>query len=69
HCADIGRDPSEIEKSIQFQVFPDDMQKTIDTVQSLVDVGATHVILNIRPPHVDRIVTRCADEIIPKIRG
>jgi F420-dependent oxidoreductase-like protein len=69
HCAAIGRDPSEIQKSIQIQVFPDDMQKTIDTVQELVDVGATHIILNIRPPHVPNIVARCAEEIVPKIRS
>ena len=39
-------------------VFPDDLQKTIDTVQGLVDVGATHLILNLRPPIPDGIVAR-----------
>jgi len=69
HCAEIGRDPSEIALSIQIQVTPDDLQQTVDTVQSLVDVGASHIILNIRPPHTERIVSRLADEVIPKIRG
>jgi F420-dependent oxidoreductase-like protein len=69
HCAAIGRDPSEIALSIQTQVFPDDIQKTIDTVQGLVDVGATHLILNLRPPIPDGIVARVAEEVIPKISG
>jgi F420-dependent oxidoreductase-like protein len=67
HCAAVGRDPSEIALSIQIQVFPDDLQKTIDTVQSLVDVGANHIILNLRPPIPAGIVARVAEEVIPKI--
>jgi F420-dependent oxidoreductase-like protein len=69
HCATIGRDPSEIALSIQSTVFPDDLQKTIDTVQGLVDAGATHLILNLRPPIPAGIVARLADEVIPKISG
>jgi len=69
HCAAVGRDPSEIALSIQSTVLPDDLQKTVDTVQALVDVGATHLILNIRPPLADGIVARIAEEVIPKISG
>jgi F420-dependent oxidoreductase-like protein len=69
HCAAIGRDPSEIALSIQCTVFPDDLQKTIDTVQGLVDVGATHLILNLRPPIPVGIIARLAGEVIPKISG
>jgi F420-dependent oxidoreductase-like protein len=69
HCAAVGRDPSEIALSIQSTVFPDDLQKTIDAVQGLVDVGATHLILNLRPPIPAGIVARLAEEVIPKISG
>ena len=69
HCEAIGRDFSEIALSIQSQVFPDDLQRTIDTVQALVDAGATHLILNLRPPIPSGIVARLADEVIPKISG
>jgi F420-dependent oxidoreductase-like protein len=69
HCAAIGRDPSEIALSIQTTVFPDDLQKTIDAVQGLVDVGATHLILNLRPPIPAGIVARLAEEVIPKVSG
>jgi F420-dependent oxidoreductase-like protein len=69
HCAAVGRDPSEIAVSIQCQIFPDDVQRTVDTIQGLVDVGASHIVLNIRPPYPERIVTRAVEEVIPKIRG
>jgi F420-dependent oxidoreductase-like protein len=69
HCAAVGRDPSEIALSIQSTVFPDDLQKTVDTVQALVDVGATHLILNLRPPYTAGIVARLAEEVIPKVSG
>jgi alkanesulfonate monooxygenase SsuD/methylene tetrahydromethanopterin reductase-like flavin-dependent oxidoreductase (luciferase family) len=69
HCAAIARDPSEIALSIQSTVLPNDLQKTVDTVQSLVDIGATHLILNLRPPIPSSIVARLAEEVIPKISG
>jgi F420-dependent oxidoreductase-like protein len=69
HCEAVGRDFSEIALSIQTTVFPDDLQKTTDAVQALVDAGATHLVLNIRPPYAERIVTRLAEEVIPKISG
>jgi len=69
HCAAVGRDPAEIALSIQSVVNPDDLQSTIDTVQSFVDAGVTHVVLNLRPPYPERIVTRLAEEVVPKIRG
>ena len=69
HCEAVGRDVSEIALSIQIQVFPDDLQKTIDMVQALVDAGANHIILNLRPPIPKGIVARVAEEVIPKISG
>ena len=69
HCATIGRDPSEIELSIQSQVNYDNLAETAATVQSFVDVGATHLILNLRHPYPAGIVARLADEVVPKIHG
>jgi F420-dependent oxidoreductase-like protein len=69
HCAVVGRDPAEIALSIQTVVNPDDLQATVDAAQRFVDVGVTHVVFNLRPPYPDRIVTRVAEEIVPRIRG
>ena len=67
HCADIGRDPDSIELSVQVGVDYTNFAATIATVQSFVDVGATHLILNLRYPYPAAIVTRLAEEIVPHI--
>jgi len=69
HCAEIGRDPSEITLSIQTVVNPNDIPGSVETVQRFVDAGVTHIVLNLRPPYPEKIVTRLAEEVIPKIRG
>ncbi len=69
HCAAVGRNPAEIELSIQVQVNYDDLNATVATVQSFVDVGATHLILNLRHPYPENIVVRLAEEVVPRIKG
>jgi len=69
HCAAISRDPSKIALSIQTVVNPNDIAGTIDMVQRFVDAGVTHIAFNLRPPYPERIVTRVAEEIVPKIRA
>jgi F420-dependent oxidoreductase-like protein len=69
HCAEVGRDPSEIELSVQLQVNYDDLASTVQTAQSFVDAGATHLILGLRYPYPDGIVRRVADEVVARVRG
>jgi len=69
HCAAIGRDPSEIELSVQVPVNYDDMAATAATVQSYVDVGATHLILNLRYPYPADIIARLAGEVVPSVHA
>jgi F420-dependent oxidoreductase-like protein len=69
HCADVGRDIDEIQLSIQSAVDYDNLDNTIHQVQSFVDAGVTHIILNLRPPYPDGIVTRLAEEVVPKIQS
>ncbi|HJZ49325.1 MAG TPA: LLM class F420-dependent oxidoreductase [Roseiflexaceae bacterium] len=69
HCAAVGRDPSEIEISIQVLANYDDLGATVQTVQGYVDAGATHLILNLRYPYPENIVARLAEEVVPKIRS
>jgi F420-dependent oxidoreductase-like protein len=44
HCADIGRDPSEIRRSVQIRV-PDVLDDLADQVRGFVAVGVTEFIL------------------------
>ncbi len=67
HCAAVGRDPEAIEYSIQNAINYDDLNSNVETIQSFVDVGVTHIILNLRPPFPAGIVTRLAEEVIPRI--
>jgi F420-dependent oxidoreductase-like protein len=67
HCAAVGRDPSAIELSVQLPVVYDDLDGTAQSVQRFVDAGATHIILNLRYPYPEGIVTRLAEQVVPHI--
>jgi F420-dependent oxidoreductase-like protein len=69
HCAAVGRDPSEIELSVQVGVNYTNLDETIATVQNYVNSGATHLILNLRYPYPEGIVARLAEEVVPRVRA
>jgi len=49
HCAEMGRDPAEIEHSVQFWV-DDTVDGLRDKVVALRDVGAEHAVVSLRRP-------------------
>jgi F420-dependent oxidoreductase-like protein len=67
HCAAVGRDPAEITLSVQQVVDYGDLAGTARAVRRLVDEGASHLILNLRPPYPDGIVARLAEEVVPRV--
>ncbi len=67
HCATVGRDPEAIELSMQTPVNYDDLDSTVQIVQAFVDGGATHIIMDLRPPVPIGIMRRLASEVIPQI--
>jgi F420-dependent oxidoreductase-like protein len=69
HCAKVGRDPVAIEMSVQIPVDFKSAAGTAETFQTFVDAGATHLVLNIRPPYPEKPVTWLVDEVIPRIRS
>jgi F420-dependent oxidoreductase-like protein len=64
YCAEIGRDPSAIQRSIQSQVNYDNLGETMDNIRPYVAEGATHIILNLRAPYPEGIAHRLASEIV-----
>lgn len=48
HCAEIGRDPAEIETSVQVRVF--DLPKAVESAAKAQAAGADHVIFLLPPP-------------------
>ncbi len=63
HCAAIGRDPAEIERSVQVHVDYDDLAATTTALAPMIDAGITHIVLMLSYPYPDDIIDRLADEI------
>ncbi|MFC3574148.1 LLM class flavin-dependent oxidoreductase [Streptomyces yaanensis] len=64
HCADLGRDPREIRRSVQLVVSYDDPAATRATVEELVAAGMNHIVLNLPRPYPWGVARWLADEII-----
>jgi F420-dependent oxidoreductase-like protein len=69
HCAAIGRDPDEIALSYQHRVRVDDLAASVDVLRGYVEAGATHLVINLPPPHTEGMATRVAEEIIAKVQA
>lgn len=63
HCATIGRDPAEIEISVQTRVDYDDLTGSVAALRPLIEAGATHLILMLAAPYPEGIVARLADVV------
>ena len=61
HCAAVGRDPAEIEVSVQVRADYDDPSTTVATLRPLVDAGATHLVLMLPSPYPAGIIARLAE--------
>lgn len=64
HCAAIGRDPDEIEISVQTRINYDDLAASVATLQPLVAAGATHIVLMLAYPYPEGIVAQLAEEVV-----
>ena len=69
HCADIGRDPAEIIRSVQMVTTADDPAGVRGTIAGLVGAGFGHIVLGVRPPAPDNVPAWLAEEIIRPIRA
>jgi hypothetical protein len=49
HCADVGRDPKQIEVSVQVR-SGGDVSAVADEAAALVEAGAQHIIVGFRAP-------------------
>jgi F420-dependent oxidoreductase-like protein len=67
HCAAVGRDPGEIELSVQTRINYDDLPATVASLQPLVEAGATHLVLMLNYPYPDDIVARLAEEVVGRV--
>ncbi len=63
HCETIGRDPNEIEPSVQARIDYADISGSLAVLQPMIEAGATHFILMCSYPYPDGIVATLAEEI------
>ena len=54
-CADIGRDPAAITRSIHLRVSYDEPAKTRDSIAQAVDAGFRHIVLGLPQPYPDDV--------------
>ena len=64
HCAEIGRDPASITRSIVLHVSYDRPGVTRDAVAEAIDAGFRHIVLGLRSPYPDGVARWLTDEII-----
>ena len=77
HCADVGRDPAEIERSTlqTVDIAPgggrgsESAQEVIDRFGELADAGAEHIIFSVRDVHDPGRLEVIARDVLPTLRG
>jgi probable F420-dependent oxidoreductase len=63
-CAEIGRDPACITRSIILPVSYDHPGTTRDAIARAIDAGFPHVILSLPAPYPDKVAQWVTDELI-----
>ncbi|MEU2926750.1 LLM class flavin-dependent oxidoreductase [Streptomyces sp. NPDC007251] len=64
YCAEIGRDPAAITRSIHLPVFYDRPGDTRHTIREAVDAGFRHVVLGLPAPYPAKVAQWVTDELI-----
>ena len=67
HCADVGRDPAEIRRSVQMRLADTD-EETLRRVEGYAEVGVRDVILIVLPPDAVAQAERAAT-LLPRLQA
>ena len=65
-CAEIGRDPAEITRSLPLPVSYDDPGRTRDAIARAVEAGFRHIVLGLPPPYPENVARWVTSELIDK---
>ncbi len=63
-CAEIGRDPASITRSIHLQVSYDQTVTTRESIAKAVDAGFEHIILGLPAPYPENVARWVTSELI-----
>jgi alkanesulfonate monooxygenase SsuD/methylene tetrahydromethanopterin reductase-like flavin-dependent oxidoreductase (luciferase family) len=69
YCAEIGRDPASIVRSIHLPVSYDRPDSTREAIGEAIDAGIGHIILGLPSPYPDGVARWVADELITRSPG
>jgi F420-dependent oxidoreductase-like protein len=69
YCAEIGREPASIRRSVQLMMDPGNLGASRDTVGSFIRAGANHIVLSLRYPYPEGIVSRLAAEVVGPLQA
>ena len=64
YCAEIGRDPASITRSIHLPVSYDQPGSTRDAIGEAIDAGFRHIVLGLPAPYPAGVARWVADELI-----
>jgi alkanesulfonate monooxygenase SsuD/methylene tetrahydromethanopterin reductase-like flavin-dependent oxidoreductase (luciferase family) len=63
-CAEAGRDPASITRSVVLPASYDEPATTRAAIEGAVGAGFSHIVLSLAPPYPDGVAQWVADEII-----
>ncbi len=63
-CAEVGRDPATITRSMHLPVDYDDPQSTRDAIAAATAAGFSHFVLGLRAPYPEGVARWVAEEVI-----
>ncbi|MER6954269.1 LLM class flavin-dependent oxidoreductase [Streptomyces sp. NPDC000618] len=69
YCAEIGRDPAAITRSIVLQVSYDDPGATREAIAEAIDAGFRHIVLGLAAPYPDDVARWVAEELVAASLG
>jgi len=64
YCAEIGRDPASITRSIVLPLSYDQPRTTREAISEATDAGFQHIVLGLSPPYPVNVARWVTDEII-----
>jgi alkanesulfonate monooxygenase SsuD/methylene tetrahydromethanopterin reductase-like flavin-dependent oxidoreductase (luciferase family) len=65
-CAEIGRDPASITRSIVLPVSYDHPSNTRDSIAEAIDAGFQHIVLILPAPYPENVARWVTNELINK---
>ena len=64
YCAEVGRDPASLTRSVYLSVSYDRPDITRDAIDRAIAAGFAHIVLGLANPYPDGVASWVADELI-----